>query len=599
MICVRNSIRHLLLFIAGGLLVSACSGGGGSGAAPVSSITASLAATTAPPLHDLAADSVFVLLGGSVVTMNASNDLADAIAYSADGNIIAVGTESDVRAQAGTNPIIVQLAGAQVLPGFHDVHIHAIEAGINKDRCLLSEFGSLRTYRREISDCRADQRDSPWFIGAGVSMPDLLDLIARPVEFLDELVPDKPALVLDNLGHGAWANSLALTAVAYDELSGDPPGGLIDRDESGKPNGIVFENAQQALRTAALPPTRDNLEANYRALLDSQEVLHANGITSVSDAGGYWTRGHHQAWLRAEQQGTLRLRASNALYVFPDRDFEQQVSDMGKLLRDKDDSLLRFDQVKIYVDGIISQGTAATLQDYDHPPAIASVANNGFEYFSESALFDYARRFDAMGFGLHLHATGDRGVRLALNAIEAAVVANKSNAGRHRITHLFMVDPADYRRFTQLGVTADVQLAPSVIAPDTIAFYRSLIGERAARIIPAGSLIAAEAPISISSDWDADLLSPLAKLSAILARGRESFTDLNQALRAYTIDSARLLGHEQVTGSLEVGKRADLVIVDQNVFELGAEELKYVQVVATLFDGEPVFDADKLFDQFY
>lgn len=581
--CSSNSIRHLFSLIVGSLVLLACSGGGGSDAVP------------APPIVTPGANGNTVLVGGTVVTMNGDNDVVEAIAYNESGEIIAVGSESDAVAQAGANASIVQLNGAQVLPGFHDVHIHAVEAGINEERCLLSEFGSVQAYRQEINSCLGDQLDSPWFIGAGVSMPDLLELVARPVELLDELVPDKPALVLDNLGHGAWANSQALSEVGYDELSGNPAGGLIDRDQAGSPNGIVFENAQQVLRTAALPPTDENLEANYRALLASQEVLHASGITSVSDAGGYWPRGHHQAWIRAEQENTLKLRASNALYVFPDRDLEQQVSELSNLLRNDANALARFDQVKIYVDGIISQGTAATLQDYDNPPAIAAVADNGFEYFNELVLFKYAQRFDALGFGLHFHATGDRGARLALNAIEAAISANNSSGARHRITHLFMVDSADYPRFSELGVTADVQLAPSVVAPATISFYRSLIGDRADSIVPAGSLLGAEAPVTISSDWDADQLSPLLKLSALLSRSNESFTDLARALRAYTIDSARLLGHDDIAGSLEQGKRADLVIVDQNLFDLSSQALSTAQVLATVFNGELVFDSESLF----
>ncbi len=584
MTCSSKSIRHLSSIILSSFALLACSGGAdGSGAASLPTI-----AVSNP-------NGNTVLIGGSVVTMNADNAIAQAIAYDADGRIIAVGTEQEVRAEAGAQANVVLLDGAQVLPGFHDVHIHAVEAGINEERCLLSEFASEQQYRQEINDCLEDQIDSPWFIGAGVSMPDLLNLVDSPVDLLDDLVPDKPAFVLDNIGHGAWANSLALAAVGYDEIIGDPAGGLIDRDDTGRPNGIVFENAQQALRTAALPPNDSNLEKNYRALLASQEELHANGITSVSDAGGYWTRGHHQAWIRADRENRLQLRASNALYVFPDRDLEQQVTAIGNLLRNDTNALLRFDQVKIYVDGIISQGTAATLRDYTNPPAIAAVADNGFEYFSEPRLFEYARRFDAMGFGLHFHATGDRGARLALNAIEAAIRANSSNSERHRITHLFMLDPTDYPRFAKLGVTADVQLAPSAVDPDTVSFYEGFIGARAEKIIPARSLLAAGAPITISSDWDADELSPLVKLSAILSRNTEGFTDITRALRAYTINSARLLGHDKLTGSLQPGKRADLVIVDRNLLELSAEELLDARVLATVFDGEPVFDSENIF----
>ena len=536
-----------------------------------------------------------LLVGGSVVTMNTDNALAEALTYNSEGEILAVGSEAEVSQAAGDGALRIELNGAQVLPGFHDVHLHAVEAGINEARCLLSEFGTLNQYRSEINDCAADQQRSDWFIGAGVSMPDLLDRTERPIDLLDELHPDKPALVLDNLGHGAWANSMALEAVGFNSRMGNPNGGVIGRDSNGAPNGVVFENAQQVLRTAALPPSVENLEDNYQALLVAQETLLANGITSVSDAGGYWPRGHNEAWLRAEQEGTLKLRASNALYVFPDRDTEQQISDIQQLMRSDANALVRFDQVKIYVDGIISQGTASLLQPYTQPPEIADVSSNGFEYFSEEALNLYARRFDAMGLGLHFHATGDRGVRLALNAIENAQNANSSRSTRHRVTHLFLVDESDIPRFAELGVVADVQVTPSSTNAETIEFYRGLLGNRADSISAANDLFEANAPMTVSSDWDADQLSPLLKLSGLIGRESQGIVDAMAVLRMQTIESAILLGQETLTGSLEPGKRADLAIVDGNLLELTSAEIANSRVQATIFNGEAVYDPGNIF----
>lgn len=504
--------------------------------------------------------------------------------------IIAVGSLTDVMSTAGEGAAQHDLGGALVLPGFQDTHLHAVEAGINADRCLLTEFGTRAQYQNEITDCAVDQAADDWFIGAGVSMPDLLALEPNPAAFLDGLVPDKPALILDNLGHGAWANTQALQAVGFDTMVGDPQGGLIDRMGSGAPSGVVYENAQQVLRTAALPPTPENLEMNFQALRNALTTLAENGITTVSDAGGYWTRGHHEAWIRAEAEGVLTVRAVNAFYVFPDMPLAQQVADITALRRDDPNALLRFDQVKIYVDGILSQGTAALINPYDSDLGVVNVPPNGFEYFAPGELEAYTQMFDAAGFGVHFHATGDRGTRLALHAVEAAQAVNGSSSGRHKVTHIFLADVADHPRFAALNVTADLQVTPTSIDTQTTNFYRTFIGTRADETIPAASLLAAGAPMTLSSDWDADELSPLVKIETVLTRGAESLPDVETAVRLLTIEPARYLGHDNRTGTLEVGKLADMVVLDRDIFTIATGQIDQTQVIGTLMNGDTVFN---------
>lgn len=543
--------------------------------------------------NSLSSAANIALTNGVISTLNDVNPTAEAIAYDSTGKIIAVGTTADVLEIAGPDAIAIDLEGAQILPGFQDVHLHALEAGINENRCLLSEFGTLRQYEDEILDCASEQADDDWFIGAGVSMLELLEQTERPVDFLDEIIPDKPALILDNLGHGAWANSLALEAVGFDTLAANPQGGIIDRTRNGDPSGVVYENAQQVLRTTALPPTDANKENNYEGLKLALQILAENGITSVSDAGGYWTRGHHEAWQRLDQAGQLTVRASNALYVFPERDLAQQVADITALKYSTD--LVRFDQVKIYVDGILAQGTAALKAPYERPSTIAGVSQRGFEYFSQDDLFEYARQFDAAGFSLHFHAVGDRGTALALDAIEAAQAANGVSEKRHRITHLYLVDPADMPRFSELGVVADVQMAPSSIDSATIDFYRPLIGDRADDIIATASLLSSGATVTMSSDWDADELSPLIKIEQAVLRPNQAIPDVLTAIRMMTIEPAKLLGHEDITGTLEVGKHADLVILDQDILSVPLTEIDETEIIATVMDGTAVYDPEQLF----
>lgn len=541
-----------------------------------------------------AANGNTVLSGAIVRTMNAAQPMAEALAYDSDGRIIAVGAQADVTSAAGEGARNIDLGGALVLPGFHDLHLHALEAGINEGRCILTEFGTIATYRSEITACAADQTSASWFIGAGVSMPDLLEKDANPKALLDDLISNKPALILDNLGHGAWANSAALAAVGFDTLAGNPQGGII-RTMPGEASGVVYENAQQALRTAALPPTDANKAANLTALKAAMKTLSANGITAVSDAGGYWTRGHHEAWLQAESEDAMSVRAGNAFYVFPELPLAQQVADITALKSGTADSLVRFDQVKIYVDGILSQGTAAMIDPYTNDPEAVETDPRGFEYFMSNDLVDYTAQFDAAGFGVHFHATGDRGVRLALDAVEETQSRNGVSANRHKVTHLFLVDPADRPRFAALGVTADVQMTPTSLAVDTTAFYRTILGARAEQIIPTASLLAAAAPMTISSDWDADELSPLIKIETAVSRTREAVPNIETAVRLMTLDSAKYLGHDDKTGSLEVGKFADIAIIDKDIFTGTTAQIDEAEIFATLLAGEAVFDPDNLF----
>ena len=326
----------------------------------------------------------------------------------------------------------------------------------------------------------------------------------------------------------------------------------------------------------------------------SLTTLAENGITSVSDAGGYWTRGHHEAWTRAETEGVLTVRAANAFYVFPEKPLAQQVTDITALKSGTADSLVRFNQVKIYVDGIISQGTAALINPYTNDPGVVNVGTSGFEYFTPSDLQDYTAGFDAAGFGVHFHATGDRGVRLALDAVQTAQNRNGVSANKHKITHIFLANAADHSRFATLGVTADVQMTPSSVSASTISFYRTIIGNRADGIIPTASLLAANAPMTISSDWDADVLSPLVKIETAVTRTSEAVPDVETAVRLMTIEPAKYLAHDNKTGSLVVGKQADIVILDKNIFTIAVDQIDTANVVGTIFNGKTVYDPNGL-----
>lgn len=532
-----------------------------------------------------------VLTNAKVHTVNPAAPQAQALAIDDKGLIMAVGPTADVLAVVGKGAQVVDLGGRMVLPGFQDAHMHLIEAGVNEVLCAFEPFDDLDGTLATVEECVENTKDG-WVRGSGVSMTNLLDQDSNPIALLDAIAPNRPVLILDDIGHGAWANSAAMRAAGYDKLEGNPPGGIILRSANGKPNGVVLENSQQKLRNLAFPDTPENNGFAYEAMLETLKTLAANGITTVSDAGGFWPQGHIKPWQRALAEGTLTVRASNALHVYPDMDFDEQIVKLRALYSNDPASLLRFNQAKIYVDGILEQRTSAVLEPYKPGAGIDHGYERGFEYFEGDALKRYSKALAEVGFQLHFHVTGDRGARLALDAI----AQSDAGPGPHRLTHLYLVDEADFPRFRELGVVADFQLAPSSLDPEYDTFIRQFIGDRADRLLPAASIAAAGALVTLSSDFDADELSPLVKIQAALARHREGPTDIATAIAWTTINPARLLQQDKTSGSLEVGKFADIAIIDRDITAIPIGEIGKAKVEATLLQGKPVYDPRNLFE---
>lgn len=280
------------------------------------------------------------------------------MAIDGDGVILAVGSTDKIVGAYGDG---IDLGGRMILPGFQDAHLHAVEAGITARFCILPQFGSKTDYAHALRACAHKQANRPWVMGAGVNMAALLESVDDPLGLIDAAIADRPAVVLDDLGHGAWANAPALAAAGFDKLKGDPQGGILVRYEDGALSGVVLESSAQVLLDASQPPTAENLEFARQSLTGAMQELARNGITSISDAGGYWPRGHEKVWHRAELDGTLTVRASNALYVYPNKPINEQIKDLIGRYSNSPDGLTRFNQVKLYVDDILSQTTGLVI----------------------------------------------------------------------------------------------------------------------------------------------------------------------------------------------------------------------------------------------
>ena len=558
---VRASVATALI-----LLAAACSSSGSE-----------------PDLTSASPNGVTVVTNARVYTVNPDQPWAEAIAYDATGIIVAVGSAESVLAIAGEGATRINAEDNMILPGFQDVHVHVPEAGINASLCLMLGDDLLRL-ETQAAKCAERQPDSAWVLAAGPSLFALRETEELPIDVLDRAIPDRPALILDDLGHAVWTNSLGLRAAGIGPDDPDPQGGVLHRDaQSGRLTGLLLENAQQLIRNAAAP----NDVVIYEGLLTALGNLNANGITAVSDAGGFWAQNHPAAWQRAFREGTLTVRAANSLYVYPDLDLDTQLAEFeARFTNDSD--LLRFDTAKIYIDGILDLGTAALLAPYNLP--IDPHYPSGFHYFTEDQLQAYVSRLHEMGYRINFHVIGDRAVRDALDAIESIDETPEAIANRrHRITHTYLVDPEDLGRFAQIGVVADFQQSADIVDPAYHQYLAEFIGDRAFGLIPTADLLETGATVTLSSDWDAGPLPPLGTIQRSLTRQSNALPSLETAIALHTINAAYALGHDDVTGSLEVGKLADYVVLDQDLFEIDQSDIARTRVLATYLGGEEVY----------
>ena len=294
-----------------------------------------------------------------------------------------------------------------------------------------------------------------------------------------------------------------------------------------------------------------------------------------------------RAWETADVEGTLTVRAANTLYLYPDLDPEEQLADFEQRFT-ADSDLLRFDTVKIYLDGILDLGTALLTQPYFDP--VEPDLPSGFRYFETDQLFEYVDALHAMGYRINFHVIGDGAVREALDAIEAIdddpdAIADR----RHRLTHAYMVHPDDVPRFAELGVIADFQQSPFTTAVGYHDFLAEYVNDTVYDLIPTRTLLDSGATVTMSSDWEADPLSPLGTIERSLTRATNAVPDLATAIELVTINQAYALDHDETTGSIEVGKFADFVVLESNLFDLAFADIGGVRVIPTYVAGEPVY----------
>jgi len=542
--------------------------------------------------------ATLVLRGGKVHTMDARRGVASAIAIRGE-RIVAVGDDAAVRAYIGRNTEIIELNGRMVLPGFIDAHIHSALGSLELGKCSLDDAAlSVDQIRAAVQACvtaAATAGADEWFEVVNVNPAGLVMNKAD----LDLMLADRPLLLRGSDHHTAWVNTRGLQLAGIDATTPDPAGGQIERDAQGQPTGFLKDPPAIDLAAGVMPaPSLAQRVEKEKTALAQHNAL---GITSIQDPLATPDVLEVYATLEREQSLSVRVRAALASSVVDD---EAEYARL-KALRDQYASghpRLRADSVKVFADGVIEYPTqtAAVLKPYLDGQG-QPTTNYGGRYFEQPVLNRYVARLDQDGFTVHVHAIGDATARGALDAFQYARERNGANTRRHQITHLQLVDPADFPRFAQLDVIANMQLLWAIPDVYTIEALQPYIDATSFRYMyPAASLRNAGATLVGSSDWPVSTENPLLAIQTGVLRANpdtglvlnaEERVTLDDMLAAYTINAARALQQEATTGSLEVGKLADLVVIDRDLTAIAPEEIYTASVQLTLVDGRRVFDA--------
>ncbi len=534
---------------------------------------------------------------GTLRTMNPLAPVAEAMAIG-DGKILFVGDAPRARALLGANGRLITLASGQMaMPGLVDSHVHMLEAGLLQLGCAVDDPKSREALFAAIAACAAAAPDRQWVLGSGWPVW-LFDERGPRKADLDALIPDRPAVIYGEDGHSAWLNSAALRAADIGPETPDPALGRIERDPVTKePSGTLRESAMDLVEAQIPLPE----PGTYRAGLEiGQRRLHSLGITSIQDANV--NPRSLEAYYDAAKSGALTMKVVAAQIT----DARRPASQVDELIERRDrfsDGRLSAGSAKIFLDGVFEGRTAALLEPY----AGAAVGGNqhGTLNWPTERLTEVAIKLDAAGFQIHMHAIGDRAIRQGLDALAAVRAANGTSDRRHHMAHLELADPADIPRLAPLGVFANFQPYWMFADPSIAESVEPLIGpQRTARLYAMRSFAESGAQIVAGSDWPVSTPNPFPAIEVGMTRrdpadpsaapwNPSQCVSLDTLLKAYTINGAMVNHRERDSGSLEVGKAADFIIIDRNLFEVAPDQIGETRVLATFVDGVQVYAASE------
>ena len=554
-------------------------------------LSASAMAATSQPAD-------LILSNGKIYTVNAEMPWAEAVAIR-DGNYVYVGDAKGVETYRGADTRAIDLDGHMAMPGINDIHSHPWQGGIKElYECNFAFSAGLDEIAAALRGCIAANPDALWITG-GQWTSDFFkeNPLASPRGWLDDIVGDRAVYLEDDSAHHAWVSSKALELAGVTSDSPDPQGGKFLRDDKGVPNGITLESASMIIGDAV--PEWSH-EQNINAIGKAVSLANAFGITGMLEART--PPNVSPSYLEADKRGLVTAHVVTHLQT--PRGQRSEAFEIAPLLAKSDryaSANIHTRFAKMYLDGVPTGSRSAVMLEHYVVDDAHPAPTKGMLMIEPSVLEADLLALDAAGITVKIHAAGDGSVRLALDAIEAVRKRNGASGLRHELAHAGYIDPADIPRFAELNVTAD--LSPYLWYPRPIIdAVIGAVGARGYDYFPIKDLLSSGANVGMGSDWPSAAadMNPWPAIEAMVTRKNprsesaetlwpEQAISLEQALYLATRQGARAYRLEARTGSVEVGKSADLIVLNHNLFSIPASAISETSPDLTLFAGQVVY----------
>lgn len=535
-------------------------------------------------------DAVTILYNGRIVTQDDNQPIARSLAIR-DGKIIALAPDDSLRDAQRSGGEAIDLQGSLVIPGLVDAHVHLSWYAEYLHNVDLRPTASAQEAAQLVAARAAALPAGAWIRGHGWSQENWPGRAFPTVAHLDNLVPAHPVYLTTQSAHAAWANSLALKMAGVNASTADPPGGVIARDEDGKPTGMLFETAMDLVAGVIPPPTAAELAQRVQTAINR---AHRGGLTGVHDFDGPLA---FRAYQLLHQSGDLSLRIVKNIPV----DRLDHALALG-IRWGFGDPVLRIGGVKTFADGALGPRTAWMIDPYEGEPE-----NRGICVTDPEEMTENIRRASLAGLPSTIHAIGDRAVHEVLNAIEAvrreeAAHGIEPATRRHRIEHVQLIHPDDVARLAQLQVIASMQ---PIHATSDMLMADDYWGERADFAYNIRAQLDSGAPIALGSDAPVEPIEPLPNIQAALTRRRTDgapgpdgwrsnaqqprVLTVDETVRGFTIGPAYAAGLEKHLGRLSPGFLADLVVLDRDIFNIDPMSIHETTVRGTMVGGKWVY----------
>lgn len=530
-----------------------------------------------------------VFFNGEVITVDGQDSIQEALAIS-NNKILAVGSNEEIKDLIDDSTQVIDLDGKSLLPGIIDAHLHLVMYGTFQLSISCKEHGmdSIDAILTALKDRAATTPKGQWIRAWGFNERTVKEKRYPTLEELDSITAEHPIAITRTCGHIGTVNSFALRLANIDETTPDPQGGLIEKDAKGQMTGRLIENAYMQFNEFA---TFSNKEI-YQAIQIAQQHFLEVGITSIHEAGTY-TKDSYRLLQLASQKGDLKIRVYAMIASLNDcKQFTLNMIESG-IVTGTGNEFFKIGPAKLFTDGSSTGPTIATREGYTSNPE-----DYGILYYTEDEIYEVLGKAHELGYQITVHAQGDQAIDMYLNVVERALKENPRKNHRHRIEHAGISSPDLQQRMKEL------EMIPIPNPPFPYEFGESYLtnyGKRTDFMYPVRDFIDQGIIAAAGSDSPVTTCNPFIGIHEAVNRftsngtsfGEKQKIDILEAIRLYTYNGAYASFDEDIKGSLEPGKLADVIVLDRSILKTPLQELKDIQVELTVLDGDILFERSK------